>query len=140
VRGAVNGLTAELLEDHIRPHVVDPAHEQDSEKAKVAPDLIEVVRAYLKGLIRDTGTILLYMNPDRKMADNLKRSIENDGDHVVDLHLCRLGPSHLGAIASVETARQRKKQFYRAKVARFRSLSLLTIEVKHIDPPVQAAA
>ena len=48
VRGAVNGLTAELLEDHIRHHVVDPAHEQDSEKAKGAQDLIEVVRTYLK--------------------------------------------------------------------------------------------
>ena len=27
VRGAINGLTAELMEDHIRNHVVDPAHE-----------------------------------------------------------------------------------------------------------------
>src|SRR6516165_4339021 len=48
VRGAVNGLTAELLEDHIRHHVVDPAHEKDPEKAKGAADLIEVVRTYLK--------------------------------------------------------------------------------------------
>jgi DNA-binding FrmR family transcriptional regulator len=48
VRGAVGGLTTELLEDHIRHHVVDPAHEQDPEKAKGAADLIEVVRTYLK--------------------------------------------------------------------------------------------
>jgi DNA-binding FrmR family transcriptional regulator len=48
VRGAVNGLTAELLEDHIRHHVVDPAHEADPEKAKGAADLIDVVRTYLK--------------------------------------------------------------------------------------------
>ena len=48
VRGAVNGLTSELLEDHIRHHVVDPAHEQDPERAKGAADLIEVVRTYLK--------------------------------------------------------------------------------------------
>jgi DNA-binding FrmR family transcriptional regulator len=48
VRGAVNGLTAELLEDHIRHHVVDPAREQNPEKAKGAADLIEVVRTYLK--------------------------------------------------------------------------------------------
>jgi DNA-binding FrmR family transcriptional regulator len=48
VRGAVNGLTAELLEDHIRHHVVDPAHEKDSERAKGAADLIDVVRTYLK--------------------------------------------------------------------------------------------
>ena len=48
VRGAVNGLTSELLEDHIRHHVVDPAHERNPEKAKGAADLIDVVRTYLK--------------------------------------------------------------------------------------------
>ena len=48
VRGAVNGLTAELLEDHIRNHVVDPATEVDVERAKGASDLIDVVRTYLK--------------------------------------------------------------------------------------------
>jgi DNA-binding FrmR family transcriptional regulator len=48
VRGAVNGLTVELLEDHIRHHVVDPAREQNPEKAKGAADLIDVVRTYLK--------------------------------------------------------------------------------------------
>ena len=48
VRGAVGGLTTELLEDHIRHHVVDPAHEKDPDKAKGAADLIEVVRTYLK--------------------------------------------------------------------------------------------
>ena len=48
VRGAVNGLTAELMEDHIRHHVVDPAHEPDAERARGAAELIDVVRAYLK--------------------------------------------------------------------------------------------
>ncbi|MDH2386854.1 metal/formaldehyde-sensitive transcriptional repressor [Bradyrhizobium sp. CER78] len=48
VRGAVNGLTAELLEEHIRHHVVDPAHEKDPARAQGAADLIDVVRTYLK--------------------------------------------------------------------------------------------
>jgi DNA-binding FrmR family transcriptional regulator len=48
VRGAVNGLTAELLEEHIRHHVVDPAHEENVDKAKGAADLIDVIRTYLK--------------------------------------------------------------------------------------------
>jgi DNA-binding FrmR family transcriptional regulator len=48
VRGAIGGLTSELLEDHIRHHVVDPAHEKNPDKAKGAADLIEVVRTYLK--------------------------------------------------------------------------------------------
>lgn len=48
VRGAVNGLTVELIEDHIVHHVVDPHHEPDADRAKGAADLIEVVRTYLK--------------------------------------------------------------------------------------------
>ena len=48
VRGAVSGLTSELIEDHIRYHVVNPAQEKDPEKAKDAADLIDVVRTYLK--------------------------------------------------------------------------------------------
>ncbi|NDV85408.1 metal-sensing transcriptional repressor [Aurantimonas aggregata] len=48
VRGAVNGLTIELIEEHVRNHVVDPEHEDDPEKAKGAADLIAVVRTYLK--------------------------------------------------------------------------------------------
>lgn len=48
VRGALNGLTVELIEDHIIHHVVDPNSEPDATKAKGAADLIEVVRTYLK--------------------------------------------------------------------------------------------
>jgi DNA-binding FrmR family transcriptional regulator len=48
VRGAVNSLMAEVMEDHIRFHVVDPARERDAAKAKGAEELIDVVRAYLK--------------------------------------------------------------------------------------------
>ncbi|MBX9896831.1 MAG: metal/formaldehyde-sensitive transcriptional repressor [Qipengyuania sp.] len=48
VRGAMNGLTAEVMEDHIRFHVVDPAREADPDRAKGAEELIDVVRTYLK--------------------------------------------------------------------------------------------
>ncbi|WP_043356639.1 metal/formaldehyde-sensitive transcriptional repressor [Methylobacterium sp. B1] len=48
MRGAINGLTAELMEDHIRHHVVNPDAEPDAERARGAAKLIEVVRTYLK--------------------------------------------------------------------------------------------
>ena len=89
-----------------------------------------VIASWSLGLIRDTGAILLDMNPDRSMTDSLRRTIEGDGDKIADLHLWRLGPGHLGAILSVVTAKQRGVDFYRAKLARFRSLSHLTIEVQ----------
>ncbi|MGO4448237.1 metal/formaldehyde-sensitive transcriptional repressor [Phyllobacterium sp. TAF24] len=48
VRGAVNGLMGELIEDHIRMHVVDPDKDEDAERAQGAAELIDVVRKYLK--------------------------------------------------------------------------------------------
>ena len=46
VRGAINGLMAEVIEDHIRLHVVDPA--KDAERAQGAEELIEAVQSYLR--------------------------------------------------------------------------------------------
>lgn len=47
-RGAMNGLMAEVLEGHVRYHLVDPDRKPASEKARAARELIEVVRSYLK--------------------------------------------------------------------------------------------
>jgi DNA-binding FrmR family transcriptional regulator len=46
-RGAMGGLMAEVLEDHIRFHVVNPKEKPNSERVKAAEELIEVVRSYL---------------------------------------------------------------------------------------------
>ena len=89
-----------------------------------------VIANWSYGLIRDTGAILLDMNADRGMAEDVRKAIERDGDRLADLHLWRLGPGHLGAIVSVITSTPRECSFYRAKLARFRALSHLTIEVQ----------
>jgi DNA-binding FrmR family transcriptional regulator len=47
-RGAMNSLMAEVIEDHIRIHVVNPTRERNSSRAKGAEELIEVIQAYLK--------------------------------------------------------------------------------------------
>ncbi len=88
-----------------------------------------VIASWSYSLIRDTGAILLDMNPDRHMAANLRQAIESENDELADLHLWRLGPGHLGAIVSVVTTKARDADYYRARLARFRSLSHLTIEV-----------
>jgi len=89
-----------------------------------------VIASWAFALIRDTGAILLDMNPDRGMAEKLRQTIESEGDEIADLHLWRLGPGHLGAIVSVVTKARRGQDYYRARLARFRSLSHLTIEVR----------
>jgi len=39
---------AEIIEDHIREHVVDPARERSTRRSRGAEELIEVVQAYLR--------------------------------------------------------------------------------------------
>ncbi len=45
-RGAMSGLMTEVIEDHIRLHVVDPT--KDAERSRGADELNEAVQAYLK--------------------------------------------------------------------------------------------
>ena len=92
-----------------------------------------VIANWSYGLLRDTGGILLDRTADPRMADKVRQAIEADGDALTDLHLWRLGPGHLGAIASIMTARVRDPDYYRRRLARFPDLSHVTIEVRH--PP-----
>ena len=88
-----------------------------------------VITSWSYALIRDTGSVLLDMTPDPNMAENIRMAIERDGDRLCDLHLWRLGPGHIGAIVSIATAMPRAPAFYRERLAAFRSLSHVTVEV-----------
>ena len=48
VRGALNGLMAEVVEDHVRSRLVDPLREPDADRARAAEELIDVVQSYLR--------------------------------------------------------------------------------------------
>ncbi|MGI8493929.1 MAG: metal/formaldehyde-sensitive transcriptional repressor [Pyrinomonadaceae bacterium] len=47
-RGAINGLMAEIIEGHIRFHVIDPNSKPTSEQSEAAEELVDVVKTYLK--------------------------------------------------------------------------------------------
>ena len=47
-RGAINGLMAEVVEAHIREHVVDPARKPSLAQAEAAEELIDVLGTYLR--------------------------------------------------------------------------------------------
>ena len=47
-RGAINGLMAEVLEGHIRSHVLSPQVKPNSAQGQAAEELIELVNRYLK--------------------------------------------------------------------------------------------
>jgi len=47
-RGALDGFIAEIIEDHIREHMVDSRAGRESPQALAAEELIEIVHQYLK--------------------------------------------------------------------------------------------
>ena len=48
VRGAVAGLMAEVVEDHVRTHLVDAEKHPKALNGEAAEQLLEVVRTYLR--------------------------------------------------------------------------------------------
>ena len=89
-----------------------------------------VIANWAYGLMRDTGGILLDMNPDKNLTEDLRRAIESRGDRLADLHVWRLGPGHLGAIVSILTDGPRDAEYYRERLGQFPMLSHVTIEVR----------
>jgi FrmR/RcnR family transcriptional regulator, repressor of frmRAB operon len=47
-RGAMTGLMAEVVEDHVRTHLVDSDRYPDALNSEAADQLLDVVRTYLK--------------------------------------------------------------------------------------------
>lgn len=47
-RGAMNSLMSELLEGHIRNHVLNGKHRPTSQQVSAADEVIEMVKSYLK--------------------------------------------------------------------------------------------
>lgn len=46
-RGAMDGFIAEVIEDHIREHMVDPDARKDDPRTQAAEELVGIVHAYL---------------------------------------------------------------------------------------------
>ena len=88
-----------------------------------------VIANWAYRLLRDTAGILLDVCPDDATREKVRAAIESDGDRVVDLHMWRLGPGHLGAVVEVVTSKPHDAAYYRAQLHRFRSLSHITVEV-----------
>jgi len=86
-------------------------------------------------LIRDTAGVLLDVCPDVVTRDRVRRTIENDGDTVMDLHVWRLGPGHLAAVVAIATSKPRDATFYRGRLASFACLSHITVEVTRAEMP-----
>ena len=47
-RGAMDGFIAEVIEDHIREHMLDPRAARDDPRVVAAEELVDIVHTYLK--------------------------------------------------------------------------------------------
>ena len=93
-----------------------------------------VIANWSYGLIRITGAILMDISPDEFVSNKIKSAVESAGDKLVDLHVWRLGPGHLGAIVSVvSSVPTHGPAFYRSVLRQLKGLSHVTIEV-HQQP------
>ena len=46
-RGALDGFIAEVIEDHIREHMIDPSAGGDDPRVQAAEELVSIVHSYL---------------------------------------------------------------------------------------------
>ena len=60
-----------------------------------------VIAFWSFGLLRSSGAVLIDIVPDAGLGRQVKERLEVGTDRVADLHVWRLGPGHVGVIASV---------------------------------------
>ena len=88
-----------------------------------------VIAHWSLGLLRSSGAVLLDTVPDPRLAAQMKKRLEQGTDRVADLHLWRLGPGHLGVVASVVCDSPQAPEAYKARLAGLAGLSHVTVEV-----------
>lgn len=100
-----------------------------------------VIARWSWSLIRDTGRVLLDVQPDPGLAAEIRCVIEADADNrIADLHLWRVGPGHVAAIVSLVTDRPRPPDHYKALLAGRPEIAHLTVEVQPCTGGAQRSA
>ena len=88
-----------------------------------------VIAHWSLGLLRSSGAVLLDTVPDEPLAGEVRTRLEVGGDKVADLHLWRLGPGHMGLIASIVSDAPQDPGIYKSRLSGLSALSHVTIEV-----------
>jgi cation diffusion facilitator family transporter len=92
-----------------------------------------IIARWAAGLMRASGAVLLDTVPCQRLEAEVKRRLEQGTDRVADLHLWRLGPGHLGVVASIVSDAPQPPDAYKARLGGMAGLSHVTIEV-HAGP------
>jgi cation diffusion facilitator family transporter len=87
-----------------------------------------VIASWSFGLLRSSGAVLLDTVPDARLRQKVKERLEVGTDRVADLHIWRLGPGHVGIIASVVSDSPENPDAYKARLSGL-TASHVTVEV-----------
>ena len=88
-----------------------------------------VIAHWSRGLMRTAAATLLDMTPGDNLVRGARSKLESTGARVVDLHLWRLGPGHVGVTASVASPNPRPPDEYRRLLTDLPGVSHVTVEV-----------
>ncbi len=99
-----------------------------------------IIAHWAFGLLRSSGAVLLDTVPCERLAAQVKGRLEQGTDRVADLHLWRLGPGHLGVVASIVAETPQPPDAYKARLAGVAGLSHVTIEVHACPHGTRAAS
>lgn len=93
-----------------------------------------VISRWSLGLIRDTGSVLLDRVPrDMNLERKVRKTIENNGDIITDLHIWQVGPGHYSVIVSIASTAPDSPSHYKAQLEGIDHLAHTTIEVHKVD-------
>ena len=93
-----------------------------------------VIAQWSVQLMRQTGGVLLDMEPGGPLAEAIRKRVTRQGEEITDLHVWRLGPGHHAAIVCLASPAPQPAQYYREQLAGLVGLSHVTVEVASVGP------
>jgi cation diffusion facilitator family transporter len=89
-----------------------------------------IVGAWSVTLLRDTSRILLDREMDHALVEEIRHTIEQDGEsHVADMHLWRVGRAQFACLITIVSHRPRTLAEYRTRLNEHAEIAHLTIEI-----------
>jgi len=90
-----------------------------------------VILMWSYGLLRNTGAVLLDVQPDSGLPARIRERIEREnGDRIADLHVWRVGPGAFAAILSIVSDEPRTPGHYKELLHGLGDLAHVTVEVQ----------
>jgi len=89
-----------------------------------------VIALWSWNLLKAASRVLLDRVPDQELAARIRERLQEGGDRIVDFHLWRLGPEHLGLIVSIVSDHPQPPDHYKRRLADVARLSHVTMEIQ----------